>query len=57
LRQSSGFALFPYQSGEYEFTVSLLREQLDGATYQSRWAEGRLMKMNEAVAYALKELQ
>ena len=57
LRQISGFALFPYQSVEYEFTVSLLREQLDEATCQNSWAEGRLMKMNEAVAYALKELQ
>jgi predicted ATPase/class 3 adenylate cyclase len=57
LRQTSGFALFPYQSGEYELTISLLREQLDEATCQSRWAEGRLMKINEAVAYALKELQ
>jgi predicted ATPase/class 3 adenylate cyclase len=57
LRQSSGFALFPYQHAEYELTFALLREQLDEATCQSRWAEGRLMRMDEAVAYALKELQ
>jgi predicted ATPase/Flp pilus assembly protein TadD len=57
LRQSSGFALFPYQIADYEHTLAWLREQLDEATCQSHWAEGRLMKMNEAVAYALKELQ
>jgi tetratricopeptide (TPR) repeat protein len=57
LRQSSGFALFPYQIADYEHTLAWLRKQLDEATCQSRWTEGRLMKMNEAVIYALKEMQ
>jgi len=35
----------------------LLREQSDEDTCQSHWAEGRAMRMDEAVAYALKELQ
>jgi tetratricopeptide (TPR) repeat protein len=57
LRQSSGFVLFPYQHADYELTLALLREQLDDATCQSRWLEGRVMKMNAAVAYALRELE
>jgi tetratricopeptide (TPR) repeat protein len=57
LRQSSGFSLFPYQTAEYDFTFALLREQLDEVTCQSRWAEGRAMSLDEAVAYALKELE
>jgi tetratricopeptide (TPR) repeat protein len=57
LRQSSGFVHFPYQSADYDHIVALLHDQLDEATCQSCWMEGRAMKMDEAVAYALKELQ
>jgi non-specific serine/threonine protein kinase len=41
-----------FEADRYEAAV---REQLDKATFEARWAEGRAMSLEKAVAYALGE--
>jgi non-specific serine/threonine protein kinase len=43
----------PSDKPEYDRIVAAVRTQLDAATFQAAWAEGRTMTLEEAVAYAL----
>ena len=38
---------------EYDQLVSILREQMDDATFQEMWDEGRGMTMEQAIELAL----
>ena len=40
---------------EYQHCLDMSRAQLDEATWQAAWEEGRAMSMNEAIGYALAE--
>jgi predicted ATPase/DNA-binding SARP family transcriptional activator len=40
---------------EYDRYLALTREQLDAATFDALYAEGRAMSLDDAVAYALEE--
>jgi predicted ATPase len=40
---------------DYEDNLSALRAQLDGAILDAAWAEGQVMTLEQAVAYALRE--
>jgi predicted ATPase/DNA-binding SARP family transcriptional activator len=46
--------LRPKERGEYEDDVRVVRAQLDEATFDAAWAEGRAMTMEQAIEYALK---
>ena len=39
----------------YERMLGSVRAQLDKATWEAAWAEGRAMSLEQAVAYALEE--
>jgi tetratricopeptide (TPR) repeat protein len=50
-----GFVLHTIYMLEYERSRARVREQLDRATFDTLWAEGRAMSLKEAIAYALEE--
>ena len=50
-----GFVLHTIYMLEYERSRARVREQLDRATLDTLWAEGRAMSLKEAIAYALEE--
>lgn len=55
LYDAYGFSL---QSGDlpaWEHSRASVREQLDEATFNALWAEGKAMSLEEAIAYALEE--
>ncbi len=39
---------------EYDQVVSALRTQMDGADFDSAWAEGQPLTMEQAIAFALE---
>jgi hypothetical protein len=39
----------------YDHNVAALRAQLDEAAFNAAWVEGRVMSMEQAVAYALEQ--
>ena len=49
--------LYPIDQQQYELNVSKLRDRLDAPTFARAWMEGRMMTIEQAVAYALNELQ
>ena len=54
----SGEQSFTPQSGdipEFERYEAAVREALDEVTFETAWAEGRAMKPDEAIAFALEE--
>jgi tetratricopeptide (TPR) repeat protein len=40
---------------EYERYVNIVRAELDNATFEAAWAEGRAMTLEQAVAYTLEQ--
>jgi predicted ATPase len=40
---------------EYEYYLATVHDQLDEPTWQTSWAEGRAMTMEQAIKYALEE--
>ena len=53
IRQSSGADLFPFQTEDYKRSLDFLRSKLDESTLSTRWAEGQIMNVKQAVEYAL----
>jgi predicted ATPase/class 3 adenylate cyclase len=53
LRDSTKMSLTPTYRDERDRKVAAVRAQLDEATFNAAWNEGRAMTMEEAVAYAL----
>jgi non-specific serine/threonine protein kinase len=47
--------LLPFDQQEYERNGDRLRFQLDGAIFSKPWSEGRAMKLEHAVSFALEE--
>jgi tetratricopeptide (TPR) repeat protein len=45
----------PIDRADYDCDVAALRAQLDEATFAAAWAEGRAMKLEQAIAEALEE--
>jgi predicted ATPase/DNA-binding CsgD family transcriptional regulator len=50
-----GFVLHTIYRLEYERSKARVREQLDKATFDTLWAEGQAISLEEAIAYALEE--
>jgi tetratricopeptide (TPR) repeat protein len=57
LREKSQIPMPPADRVNHERVVMALRTQLDEATFNSAWAEGRAISLEQAMAYALKEAQ
>ena len=57
LTEMTGFRLPPGQSAIYESSVAAIREELGETTFTDVWQAGRQMSLDEAVSYALKELE
>ncbi len=55
LLEAMGIVMHPVERSEIDRDVAAVREQLDEATFEAAWAEGRAMSLEEAVAYALGE--
>jgi len=53
LSENLGVQLQPSEVSEYDRSAALVREQLGEATFQALRAEGRAMKMEQAIEYAL----
>jgi hypothetical protein len=49
--------LFPFDQQQYERNVSSLRGKLDAPVFARAWMEGRLLTIEQAVSYALKEMK
>lgn len=54
LRQSIGAREAPASRATRERLIAQAREQLGEAAFAAKWAEGRAMTMEQAVAYALE---
>jgi non-specific serine/threonine protein kinase len=55
LFKTMGLGLQPQDQPEIDRYEAAVREQLDKATFEAAWTEGRAMSLEEAVAYALGE--
>jgi predicted ATPase/class 3 adenylate cyclase len=55
LREAVGWQLMPEEDALKEPYLGSARSQLDEASWEAAWAEGRGMTFNEAVSYALEE--
>jgi predicted ATPase/DNA-binding SARP family transcriptional activator/Tfp pilus assembly protein PilF len=54
LRETIGAPLFHCEEELYRLQISRVRELLDGTEFDSAWAEGRGMSLDQAVALALR---
>jgi non-specific serine/threonine protein kinase len=52
---ASEYSLPPADRADFDHHVAVTRAQLDEATFEAAWANGRAMSLEEAVAYALDE--
>jgi hypothetical protein len=55
LRENIETPASPEDRTEYERDIVAAHAQLNEATWQAGWAEGRAMTMEQAIAYALEE--
>lgn len=54
-REQLGVPILPVERRDYEFSVSAIQAQLDQASFNAAWTEGRAMTMEQAIAFALEE--
>ncbi|OBK10418.1 LuxR family transcriptional regulator [Mycobacterium asiaticum] len=52
LRESMGMVRFKIHEAEYDTSVAGLRNAMDESAFESAWAEGATLSMEEAIAYA-----
>ena len=55
LRETLGYPLAPTEQVHHDRRVAAVRAQLDEATWQQAWTEGRAMPLDQAIAYALED--
>jgi hypothetical protein len=55
LREKINIAMTPQERIEYDREVADLRAGMDEQVFDSAWAQGRAMTMDEAIEYALNE--
>jgi non-specific serine/threonine protein kinase len=56
-RDANKLKMWPAERAEYERNTSALRAQFDEATWQKAWAEGSAMDVEQAIKYALANLE
>jgi non-specific serine/threonine protein kinase len=54
LREKIGISMTPFEKVEYDREVEDLRRGLDQGVFDSSWAEGRAMSMDQAITFALE---
>ncbi|MDQ5854379.1 MAG: NB-ARC domain-containing protein, partial [Chloroflexota bacterium] len=54
LREASGSSITPFERLDVDADLAAARAQLDEATWQVAWAEGRAMSLEQVIAYALE---
>jgi non-specific serine/threonine protein kinase len=57
VRETIGAALSPVELHVYGPYIDAARTRLDGAAWEEAWAEGKAMTVEEAVEYALAEIE
>jgi non-specific serine/threonine protein kinase len=55
LREAIGSPLAPFDQPTYDDDVQAARARLDNDAWESAWAEGQAMTLEQAIAYALEE--
>ncbi len=55
LREKINIAMTPQERIEYDRGIADLRANMDEKVFASHWAEGRSMRMDEAIEFALEE--
>lgn len=55
LREESGFALWPADQMEHDYTLALLHQLLDQETLAAAWAEGGGMEIEHAITEAMAD--
>lgn len=55
LRESSGDILGPVERADLERDLAAVHAQLDEATFNAAWAEGRAMTLEQSIEYALQD--
>jgi predicted ATPase/DNA-binding XRE family transcriptional regulator len=53
-REAFGASMSPAARAEHDRHVADARAQMDGATFNQAWADGKAMTMEQAIAYALE---
>ena len=56
-RERMGSFLQPSDTPEYQRILGEVREHLDDRSFEAAWAEGRRLTLEQAFAYALKEVE
>ena len=54
LRDSIGAPMLDFEQVEYDAAIAALQAQLDSPTFESEWAAGRAMTMDEAILRAIE---
>ena len=57
LRHEEGRVLSPSRQARHDETASAARERLDGRAFEEAWDTGRGMTLEQAIAYALGEIE
>ena len=55
MREAIGADLPPIDIHSYERLLAALRRELDQAAVAQAWNEGRAMRLDQAIAYALQD--
>jgi tetratricopeptide (TPR) repeat protein len=55
--EASGIIRDPADEMEYNLCIEYAREHLDPATFNSAWAEGKKMSVNEAIEFAVRIME
>jgi tetratricopeptide (TPR) repeat protein len=55
LREASGALTWPAEQADYESNLQRAQSQVDEATWQQAWQQGRAMTIDQATSYALEE--
>jgi tetratricopeptide (TPR) repeat protein len=54
LREALGRSMWPVEQLAFEHNLSVIKAQLDDATWQAAWNEGQAMSMERAIRFALE---
>ena len=56
-KESDMIKMNPADEAEYNHYLNLIRMHLDDAAFNAAWAEGRAMKLEQAIELAMKDEQ
>ena len=53
IRDEAGSVMLPHERTEYDAALAMVRGQLDQSALQTAWSDGRDMRLEDAIAFAL----